>query len=102
MKLIPNPQVDYKLEAQILDEVRDLVQTVHLHINTGGYTGESSIRRCVEMRRKRMTTVVGKRIARDIVKHRDPLVAIAFIIEKYFPEKKKNENTITEPDRTQV
>lgn len=93
----PNQQVDYKLEAQILAEVTDLVQTVRLHLNSDGFTGDSSIRRCVEMRRKRMTTVVGKRIARDIIKHRDPIVAMTFIIETYFPES-QNESHHLHPE----
>jgi hypothetical protein len=82
----PNRQVDYKLETQILTEVKDLVQTVQLHLLSDGYTGPSSIRRCIELRRKRMTTIIGKRVARDIIKHREPLVAVAFIIESYLPE----------------
>lgn len=90
----PNQQVDYKLEAQILEEVTDLVQTVRLHLNGDGYTGDSSVRRCVEFVRKRMTTVVGKRIARDIIKHRDPLAAMAFILDKYFPESNNETNNL--------
>ncbi len=82
---VANTQVDYKLESQILDEVRDLVQTVRLHYSSDGFTGLSSIRRCIEFRRKRMSTVVGRRIARDLLKSKNPIRDMQTIIDRYLP-----------------
>lgn len=90
-QLIPNTHVDYKLEAQILDEVRDLVQTIRIHQYSDGYTGISSMRRCIEIRRKRMSTVIGKRIARDLIKSKNPVAGMTEIIKRYLPELEKDE-----------
>lgn len=91
-QLIPNSHVDYRLEAQILDEVRDLVQTIRIHQYSDGYTGLTSMRRCIELRRKRMSTVIGKRIARDLIKSKNPVTFMTEIIKRYLPELDKDEH----------
>ncbi len=83
--IVANTQVDYKLEAQILEEVTDLVQTVKLHYTSDGFTGLSSIRRCIEIRRNRMSTTVGRRIARDLVKSKNPIRDMQTIVDRYLP-----------------
>lgn len=86
--IVPNRQVDYRLEKQILEEVTDLVVTLRLHLHSDNYTGPTSFKRCVERRRKRMSTDIGKRICRDIIKHKNPVAALQEIIDRYLPEDK--------------
>lgn len=99
-QLIPNTHADYKLEAQILDEVRDLVQTIRIHQYSDGYTGLSSMRRCIEIRRKRMSTVIGRRIARDLIKSKNPVAGVTEIIKRYLPELDKDEHSSSDNSKS--